>query len=125
MYESLYGNTGRNLFRAPFQVRFDMSLGKEFQFSERYRLRFNFDAFNLFNHPDFDAPNNDVDFFPYYEGPPSIPPKGSLGIHPAHDRQLAVPATVVASVVLGDGMRRQDCRRGTHECVRHKERHPC
>jgi len=79
IYESLYGGTGRNLFRAPFQVRFDMTLGKYFEFGERFRLRFNFDAFNLFNHPDFDAPNNDVDFFPYYSGPPSIPPNGSLG----------------------------------------------
>ncbi len=79
LYESLYGGTGRNLFRAPFQVRFDMTMGKEFDFGERYRLRFNFDAFNIFNHPDFDAPNNDVTFFPDYEGPPSIPPVGSLG----------------------------------------------
>jgi hypothetical protein len=79
-YESLYGNSGRNLFRAPFQVRFDMSVAKEFQFAERYRLRFNFDAFNLFNHPDFDAPNNDVSFFgTNYAGPPIIPPGGSLG----------------------------------------------
>ena len=78
-FESLYGNSGRNLFRAPFQVRFDMTLGKEFLFRDRYRLRFNFDAFNLFNHPDFDAPNNDVVFFPYYEGPPQVPPNGSLG----------------------------------------------
>ncbi len=79
-YESLYGTTGRNLFRGPFQFRVDTTLAKEFQIGERYRLRFNFDAFNLFNHPDFDAPNNDVDFFPYYEGPPSIPPTGSLGM---------------------------------------------
>ncbi len=79
LYESLYGNSGRNLFRAPFQVRFDMTLGKEFQIHERYYVRFNFDAFNIFNHADFDAPNNDVVFFPYYEGPPSIPPVGSLG----------------------------------------------
>jgi hypothetical protein len=79
VWESLYGNSGRNLFRAPFQVRFDMTLGKEFQFGDRYRLRFNFDAFNLFNHPDFDAPNNDVVFFPYYAGPSQVPPDGSLG----------------------------------------------
>jgi hypothetical protein len=79
-FESLYGNSGRNLFRGPFQVRFDMSLAKEFPIKERFRLRFEFDAFNMFNHPDFDAPNNDVDFFPNYEGPPSIPPVGSLGI---------------------------------------------
>ncbi|MGA3041676.1 MAG: TonB-dependent receptor, partial [Bryobacteraceae bacterium] len=82
-YESLYSNTGRNLFRAPFQVRFDMSLAKEFQFGERYRLRFNFDAFNLFNHPDFDAPNNNVSFFGFnYAGPPlspSNPDTGDLG----------------------------------------------
>ena len=78
-FESVYGNSGRNMFRAPFQVRFDMTLGKEFQFGERYRLRFNFDAFNIFNHADFDAPNNDVVFFPNYTGPPSIPPEGSLG----------------------------------------------
>ncbi len=79
-YESLYGNTGRNAFRGPFQVRFDMSLAKQFLFKERYQLRFEADAFNLFNHADFDAPNNDVDFFPYYYGPPSIPPQGSLGV---------------------------------------------
>ena len=79
-FESLYGNTGRNIFRGPFQVRFDTSLAKEFPIKERFHLRFEVDAFNLFNHPDFDAPNNDVDFFPNYEGPPSIPPEGSLGI---------------------------------------------
>ena len=79
-YESLYGYTGRNTFRAPFQVRFDATIGKTFQLNERFRLRFNFDAFNLFNHPDFDAPNNDVVFFPYYSGPASFPPQGSLGI---------------------------------------------
>ncbi|HLY60493.1 MAG TPA: TonB-dependent receptor [Terriglobia bacterium] len=81
IYESLYGNTGRNLFRGPFQVRFDMSLAKEVPFHEgRYRLRFEADAFNIFNHPDFDAPNNNVVFFPNFSGPPSIPPQGSLGV---------------------------------------------
>ena len=79
-YESLYGNSGRNTFRGPFQVRFDMSLAKDFTFKERYRLRLEGDAFNIFNQADFDTPNNDVDFFPYYEGPPSIPPEGSLGV---------------------------------------------
>jgi hypothetical protein len=79
-YESLYGDSGRNIFRGPFQVRFDMSLGKTFAFRDRYRLRFNVDAFNIFNHPDFDAPNNNVQFFPNYYGPPSFPPGGQLGI---------------------------------------------
>jgi Carboxypeptidase regulatory-like domain/TonB dependent receptor len=79
-YESLFGTTGRNSFRGPFQVRFDTSLSKQFVFKEHYDLRFEADAFNIFNHPDFDAPNNDVNFFPNYEGPPQIPPQGSLGV---------------------------------------------
>ena len=79
-YESLYGNLGRNTFRGPFQVRFDMSLAKEFAINERFRLRFNFDAFNVFNHPDFDTPNNDVVFFAGYSAPPVYPPEGSLGV---------------------------------------------
>lgn len=80
LYESLYGTTGRNIFRGPFQTRFDMMLAKQFQIKERFQLRFEADAFNIFNHPDFDAPNNNVTFFPNYVGPPSIPPQGSLGI---------------------------------------------
>jgi hypothetical protein len=80
-FESLYGNSGRNLFRGPFQVRFDTSLAKEFPLiKERFRLRFEVDAFNMFNHPDFDTPNNDVDFFPNFTGPPQIPPAGELGV---------------------------------------------
>jgi hypothetical protein len=78
-YESIYGNTGRNIFRGPFQVRFDMDLGKLFTINDRFRLRFNFDAFNIFNHPDFDTPNNDVVFFEGYSAPPVFPPGGSLG----------------------------------------------
>ena len=79
IYESLFGSSGRNMFRGPFQVRFDMTLRKDFQLGERFRMRLNFDAFNVFNHPDFDAPNNDVTFFPGFEPPPVYPPEGSLG----------------------------------------------
>jgi hypothetical protein len=78
-YESAWGTTGRNIFRAPFQVRFDMTLGKQFVINERFRLRFNFDAYNIFNHPNFDAPNNNVEFFAGFEPPPVFPPVGSLG----------------------------------------------
>jgi Carboxypeptidase regulatory-like domain/TonB dependent receptor-like, beta-barrel len=79
LYESLFGTTGRNMFRGPFQVRFDMSLAKQFSIKERYNLRFEADAFNIFNQADFDTPNNNVNFFPDYYGPPSNPPRGSLG----------------------------------------------
>ncbi len=79
VWESAFGNNGRNLFRGPFQTRFDVSVGKTFSLTERFKLRFNFDAFNVFNHPSFDAPNNNVTFFPNFGPPPSVPPVGSLG----------------------------------------------
>ncbi|MGA3028570.1 MAG: TonB-dependent receptor [Bryobacteraceae bacterium] len=80
VYESLFGYTGRNTFRGPFQVRFDMSLARQFTINERFHLRFEADAFNIFNHPDFDTPNNDVYFFSEYAGPVLNPPEGSLGM---------------------------------------------
>lgn len=55
--ETGYGPNGRNLFRAPFQTRFDFSVFKNFKFGERYALKLQADAFNIFNHPNFDAPN--------------------------------------------------------------------
>ena len=55
--ETSYGSNGRNLFRAPFQTRFDFSIFKNFKISERVALKFQADAFNIFNHPSFDAPN--------------------------------------------------------------------
>jgi TonB dependent receptor len=55
--ETSYGNNGRNIFRAPFQTRFDVSVFKGFKFGERYALKFQADAFNIFNQPNFDAPN--------------------------------------------------------------------
>ncbi len=59
MQETNYGSNGRNIFRAPFQTRFDLSVFKTFRFGDRYALKFQADAFNIFNHPDFDAPNGD------------------------------------------------------------------
>ncbi len=78
-YESLFSGTGRNIFRGPFQTRFDLGLAKEFLIHEKYRLRFNAMAFNLFNHPDFDTPNNNVTYFADFSAPPLAVPEGSLG----------------------------------------------
>jgi len=82
MYESLFGTTGRNTFRGPFQTRFDVSLAKQFPiFKDRFRLRFEADAFNIFNHPDFDTPRNNAFYFPGYSPPPDAPgvDQGGLG----------------------------------------------
>jgi hypothetical protein len=79
LWNTAFGYTGRNTFRGPFQVRFDVTLARQFAIGERFKLRFEADGFNLFNHPDFDTPNSNVTTFPYFESPPSVPPVGSLG----------------------------------------------
>ena len=57
-FETGYGNNGRNIFRAPFQTRFDFSVFKAFKLTERFNLKFQADAFNIFNQPSFDTPNS-------------------------------------------------------------------
>lgn len=69
-YETGYGTTGRNIFRGPFQTRFDFDIFKEFKITERFRLRYDAQFFNIFNHPSFDTPNNNVNFNRYYGNPP-------------------------------------------------------
>lgn len=89
-FENGYASGGRNIFRAPFQSRFDFQLSKEFKLTERFGLKYDAKAFNIFNHPSFDIPSNDVQFNPGYCYPPSpsyscsplgysFPPKGHLG----------------------------------------------
>lgn len=64
--ETGYGGNGRNIFRAPFQTRFDLSMFKNFKVTERVALKFQADAFNLFNQPDFDTPANSFTLNPCY-----------------------------------------------------------
>ncbi len=81
VYESTFSNTGRNMFRGPFQVRFDMSLAKQFPIiKDRFNLRFEADAFNISNTPDFDAPNNNAFYFGGYSAPPYLPGQGQYGL---------------------------------------------
>ncbi len=69
-YETGFGTTGRNVFRSPFQTRFDFSVFKNFKLNERFNLKFEADAFNLFNHPSLDAPDTDFELNPCYNPAP-------------------------------------------------------
>ena len=62
--ETGFTGAGRNSFRGPFQTRFDASIFKNFKLSERFALRFDAQFFNLFNHPSFDAANNNLTLDP-------------------------------------------------------------
>jgi hypothetical protein len=55
-----FGTLGRNAFRAPGISQLDLALAKEVSLSERTRLRFRADAFNIFNRAQYGAPNADV-----------------------------------------------------------------
>jgi carboxypeptidase family protein len=52
-----FGNLGRNALRGPDFTWSDFYLTKWFQLSERVKLRFDTQFFNVFNHPNFGLPN--------------------------------------------------------------------
>lgn len=51
-----FGNSGRNILRAPGLVNLDFGLSRNFAFRERFRFQFRGEAFNLLNHPNFGLP---------------------------------------------------------------------
>jgi len=80
--ENTFSNGGRNIFRGAFQARVDFSILKETKLTERIDLKYTADFFNLFNHPSFDTPNNNVTFNPCFNPVPcyTFPPQGQLGL---------------------------------------------
>ncbi len=52
-----YGNAGRNILQGPGLATTDVSLAKKFPLSERLNLQFRTEAFNIFNHTNFNTPN--------------------------------------------------------------------
>src|SRR6201992_3950327 len=100
IYETHFGPASRNIFVSPFQSRVDMGVFKNFKINERFNLKFDVQAFNIFNHPSFDTPNNNVEFNPFFGNPPQYsapcpvdgqttcaapdayvcPPSGKLGV---------------------------------------------
>ncbi len=53
---SIPGNEGRNVITGPGLTDWDLSLLRQWRFSERTALVFRTDCFNLTNHPNFDRP---------------------------------------------------------------------
>jgi hypothetical protein len=55
-----FGTAGRNILTADGIINFDIGLSKDFRMSEDRRLEFRWEIFNLFNHPNFGVPVNDL-----------------------------------------------------------------
>jgi Carboxypeptidase regulatory-like domain len=51
-----FGTLGRNIYRGPFQQNWDVSLIKNLSLTERQKIKFTSDFFNLWNHPVFSNP---------------------------------------------------------------------
>jgi len=81
----------RNIFRGPFQNRFDFGVFKEFRLTERFTLRYDAQVFNIFNHPSFDIPDNNVSFAPNFKNPPVYGTNGQ-GSATQFTPCLAIPA---------------------------------
>lgn len=52
-----YGTAGRNILTGTHLFETDLSLARKFTLSERINLQFRAEAFNLFNHTNFNTPN--------------------------------------------------------------------
>lgn len=55
-----YGNAGRNILFGPGRTNWDMSLFKNFVIKEQMRFEFRAEAFNVFNHAQFNLPNQNI-----------------------------------------------------------------
>jgi hypothetical protein len=53
-----FGNAGRNILDGPGYQNVNVSLVKNTRVAERLNLQFRAEAFNLFNHPNFNLPDN-------------------------------------------------------------------
>jgi hypothetical protein len=54
------GNLGRNVLRGFRALQTDVALQRQFHVTEKVGLRFRAEFFNIFNHPNFGAPNNNL-----------------------------------------------------------------
>jgi hypothetical protein len=54
-----YGNLGFDAITGPGRQNWDLSILKNFAFTERFRLEFRVEAFNIWNHPQFEG-NSDL-----------------------------------------------------------------
>ena len=55
-----FGDAGRNILTGPGFADIDLSIAKDTKIKERVSLQFRSEAFNLFNHPNFGQPQNNL-----------------------------------------------------------------
>jgi outer membrane receptor protein involved in Fe transport len=86
-----YGNLGRNSLLGPHFRQFDFSIFKDTMLTERLKMELRFEAYNLFNHPNFANP-----YLPYFIADPSI-----NGATPNGHYMGSYPLTATGDVGIG------------------------
>jgi Carboxypeptidase regulatory-like domain len=95
-----FGNVGRNTILTPHFQSIDMALGKFFHmpYREHHTLQFRLEAFNVFNHPVWGAPNGNILAGPAFPGAPANAAHQGFGVIsstaiPMRQLQLALKYT--------------------------------
>ena len=76
------GTEGRNDIRGFGLTEVDMSIGRTFSLTERFKLQFRTDAFNLLNHPNFSNPAGYIGFGPGFLESTAMLNNGLGGLNP-------------------------------------------
>jgi hypothetical protein len=76
-----FGDTGKNIMRAPHETWGDAGIDKNFRIAERYGVQFRWEFFNAFNHPSFGSPGTNPTYgnFGQISGTGSEPPRVMQG----------------------------------------------
>jgi hypothetical protein len=77
-----WGNVGRNTLVGPGIFALDFEAHKEFTMphSERHKLQFRLEAFNVLNHPVWSAPNSNILAGAAFPGQPSTNAHQAFGV---------------------------------------------
>ncbi len=86
----VFGNSGRNTLYGPGTKQVDLSLFKNFRFSESRRVEFRAEAFNVSNTPQFNNPNGSIGF----AGVARITTAGSPTVYQRTSRQVQLALKV-------------------------------
>ena len=76
-----FGDSGKNIMRAPHTTWGDAGIDKNWQIAERYGVQFRWELFNVFNHPSFGSPGTTLTWgnFGQISGTGSEPPRVMQG----------------------------------------------
>ena len=90
---NLMGNAGRNQIFGPGLVNLDFSLFKNFDISERLRVQFRTEFFNILNHANFQSPVDNNTLL-NQDGTP-IPGAGAIDSTTTTSRQIQLGLKVI------------------------------